>query len=56
MLEWVSAHSGIPAIVLAAVLIVLTWRLVKWSAKLALEVALVAAILLVMTKLGWIRF
>jgi activator of HSP90 ATPase len=56
MLEWLSAHSGIPAILVASLLIVLTWKLVKWSAKLAIEVAVVAAILLVMTKLGWIRF
>lgn len=55
-LHWVSSHTGIPVVVVAAVAIVVSWRLFKKSLRLVIEVAVALALLLVGTKLGWISW
>jgi hypothetical protein len=55
-LHWLSTHTGIPALVVAAVLVVVGYRLLKRSARFAVEVMLVTACLVAATELGWIRF
>ena len=55
-LHWVSGHTGVPAVCVAAVAIVLSFRIARRVARLVLEVALVLALLLVATKLGWIHW
>lgn len=50
--EWIARHTGIPAILVAALLIVLSWRLAKRMAHVAVEVAVVTALLVALTKLG----
>ena len=51
-----SQHSGIPALLVAAVLVVVGYRLLKRSARFFAEVALVTAALFAATQLGWIRW
>ena len=55
-LRWLSLHTGLPALVVAAVLVVVGYRILKKSARFALEVALVAALLVAATSAGWIRW
>jgi hypothetical protein len=55
-LAWVSSHTGVPVIIVAAIAIVISWRIFKKSVRLAIEVALALALLLVGTKLGWISW
>jgi hypothetical protein len=55
-LRWVTLHTGVPALVVAAVMLVVGWRILKRSARLAMEVALVTALLLAATELGWIHW
>lgn len=49
---FIARHTGIPAVLVAAVLIVLSWRLMKRMAHVAVEVAVVAVLLVALTKLG----
>ena len=51
-----SQHSGVPALVVAALLVVVGWRVLKKSARFVAEVALVTAALFAATQLGWIRW
>lgn len=55
-LHRVSAHSGVPVLVVAALAIALGYRILKRTLRFAVEVALVAAALFGATELGWIRF
>jgi hypothetical protein len=55
-LHWISAHSGVPVIVVAAVILVLSWKFLKWSWKFLVQIAIVAGLLFLATKLGWISF
>jgi hypothetical protein len=55
-IRWLSLHTGAPALVVAAVLVVVGYRILKKSARFAVEVALVAAGLVAATQAGWIRW
>ena len=58
-LQWVTQHTGIPVVVVAAVLLVVSWKLAKYAKRarrLALEIAVVTALLLLATHFGWIRW
>jgi hypothetical protein len=55
-LAWASRHSGIPAIVICAVAIVVGWRLAKKSARFVAQVSVVLLVLAVLAKLGILRF
>lgn len=50
--QYIARHTGIPAVFVAAALIVVTWRLAKRVAHVAVEVCVVAVVLLALTKLG----
>jgi len=54
--RWLSLHTGLPALVVAAVLVVVGYRILKKSARFAVEVALVAAFLVAATSAGWIHW
>jgi len=54
--RWLSLHTGLPALIVAAVLVALGYRILKKTARFALEVALVAVGLLAATEAGWIRW
>ena len=53
---WLSLHTGLPALLVAAILVVVGYRILKKSARFAVEVALVAALLVAATHAGWIRW
>lgn len=55
-IRYLAQHSGIPALLVAAVLLVVGWRLVRKTFRFAVEVALVTAALFAATQLGWIRW
>jgi hypothetical protein len=55
-IRWLSHHTGVPALVVAAVLVVVGYKILKKSARFAVEVALVAALLLMATSAGWIHW
>jgi hypothetical protein len=54
--RWLSMHTGLPALVVAAILVVVGYRILKKSARFAVEVALVAALLVAATSAGWIHW
>ena len=54
--RWLSMHTGAPALVVAALLIVVGYRILKKSARLVAEVALVAALLVAAAHAGWLRW
>jgi hypothetical protein len=49
-------HTGVPALVIGAVLVVVGYKILKKSARFAVEVALVAALLVAATSAGWIHW
>jgi hypothetical protein len=53
---FLAQHSGVPALVVAALLLVVGFRLLKKSARFLAEVAVVTAALFAATQLGWIRW
>ncbi len=55
-LEWVAGHTGVPAIVVAAVLTVVLYRLAKRSLRFVVQVSVVLAVLAVMAHFGLLRF
>lgn len=54
--RWLSTHTGLPALVVGAILIVVGYRVLKKTARFAVEVALVAAFLIAATSAGWLRW
>ncbi len=55
-LRWTSHHTGLPVTLVAAIGLVASYRLFRRAARVAFEVALAFALLLVATRLGWIRW
>jgi len=55
-LRQASRHTGVPAVVIAAVIIVLSRRIVRVAVRLAIEVALVVFALVAATMLGWLSW
>ena len=49
-------HTGLPALLVAAMSIVVAWRTAKRALHFAVETALVCAILVVCSIMGWIHF
>jgi hypothetical protein len=54
--RWLSMHTGVPALIIGAVLVVVGYKILKKSARFAVEVALVAALLVAATSAGWIHW
>jgi hypothetical protein len=55
-LRWASHHTGIPVVVVAAVALVVSFRVFKRSVRLAVEVAIALALVIAATKLGWVTW
>ncbi|MCA9589162.1 MAG: hypothetical protein KC657_27820 [Myxococcales bacterium] len=53
---YAAEHTAVPSVVLAAVALVVGWRLLKRVSRFIVEVALVAALLAAATEAGWIRW
>jgi hypothetical protein len=54
--RWAAHHSGLPVVIVAAVALVLSWRILRRLSRFAVEVAVTAALLLAATRLGWIAW
>ena len=54
--DWIAHHTGLPVLLVAAVLIVISWRVFKRSVGLVVEVAVALALLLIATRCGWISW
>jgi hypothetical protein len=53
-LRWGAHHTGLPAMLLAAVTLVVTTHLLKRSVRFGIEVAVALGLLFAATRLGWI--
>jgi hypothetical protein len=49
-------HSGVPAVVVAAVALVVAFRIARRATHLAIEFALALALVVAATRAGWLRF
>jgi hypothetical protein len=56
LLHWAHVHTGLPAIVVAGVAVVVGYKILKRSARFALEVAVITAVLAAASELGWLRW
>jgi hypothetical protein len=54
--RWGSHHTGLPVVLVAALAVVLSWRVIKRGVRLALEVVIAFAVLAVATRLGWLTW
>jgi hypothetical protein len=55
-LRWASQRTGLPGAVLALLAGVLAFRVARRTWRVALELGLALAVLLIATHLGWIRW
>jgi hypothetical protein len=55
-LNQVAAHTGIPVVVVAAIGLVMSWRLAKRSIRFIVEVGFALVLVVTLTELGWIRW
>ena len=55
-LRWGSHHTGLPLILVAAIALVVSWRLFKRSVRFVIEVVLAVAALAFATRLGWVHW
>jgi hypothetical protein len=56
VLHWAASRTGLPVVVIAALALVVTWRVARRTWHVAFELALAVAVLLVATRFGWIRW
>ncbi|HEX4445754.1 MAG TPA: hypothetical protein VH044_03435 [Polyangiaceae bacterium] len=55
-LRWAAHHSGLPMVLVAAIAVVLSWRLIKRTLRLAVEVLIALAFLVAATRMGWLTW
>ncbi|HZU81439.1 MAG TPA: hypothetical protein VE987_00910 [Polyangiaceae bacterium] len=55
-LRWAEQHTGLPAVVIAAITLVASLRVFKRTLRFAVEVAVATALLLLATELGLLRW
>jgi hypothetical protein len=55
-LRWASHHTGLPCILVSAVVLVISWRLFGRAIRFAVEVALALGLLAAATRLGWVTW
>lgn len=56
LLRAASRHTGIPVVLVAAIGIVISYRIVRKIARLVFEVTVAAVVLFAVSKLGWITW
>lgn len=54
--RWGAHHTGLPVILVAAIALVLSWRILKGTLRLSVEVVIALALLVVATRLGWLTW
>ena len=55
-IHYVSVHTGLPALVVAAIAIVVGYKILKRTGRFALEVTVVSIALVAATEMGWLRW
>lgn len=55
-LTWAAGRTGLPVVVIAALALVVGWRVARRTWHIAFELAFALAVLLVATRLGWIHW
>jgi hypothetical protein len=55
-LREIAHHTGLPTVLVAAVALVLSWRMLRRALPMAIEVAFAVALLLVATRFGWLKW
>ncbi len=55
-LRWSAHHTGLPVIVVAAISLVLSWRILRRTMRLTVEVGVALALLVVATRMGWLTW
>lgn len=55
-LHYVAVHTGLPALVVAAVAIAVGYKILKRTARFAVEVTVISLALAAATELGWLRW
>jgi hypothetical protein len=55
-LRWGAHHTGLPVILVAAIGVVLSWRILKRTLRLSVEVVIAVALLVAATRLGWLTW
>jgi hypothetical protein len=56
IVRWTSQHTGLPVVLIAAVAMVIAWRVFKRSVRFLVEVAIALTVVFVATKLGWMAW
>jgi hypothetical protein len=56
LVRYLAGHTGIPALLVAALLVVVGYRLLKRTARFAIEVCAIALVLAAASELGWLRW
>lgn len=54
--HYAAKHTGVPAIVICAALLVVGYRIAQRTFRFAIQVSVVLVVLVLMTSLGWITF
>lgn len=55
-LHYVSVHTGLPALVVAAIAVVVGYKILKRTARFAIEVTVITLALAAATELGWVHW
>jgi hypothetical protein len=56
LVRYLAGHTGIPALLVAALLVVVGYRLLKRTARFAIEVCAIGLVLAAASELGWLRW
>ena len=54
--RYLALHTGLPVLVVTAILLVVGYRILKKSARFVAQVLVISLILLLASELGWIRW
>lgn len=54
--RWLATHTGLPTIAVAALALVIGWRVLRRTARLLLQVVVVVSLLAGAEAMGWIRW
>jgi len=55
-LHWASVHTGLPVVLVAAIGVVLSWRVFRHTVRFAIEVAVATALLLLAKEFWLLRW
>jgi hypothetical protein len=55
-LKDIAHHTGLPIVLVAAVALVLSWRMLRRTLPMLIEVAFAVALLVVATRFGWLKW